>query len=156
MTPDCSRVRVLLRWSLLLALGLGLAWSVGACGGNSGSAGAGAGGSPRLTIGVAFETLQTEFWVAAWNALKARAAAKQMTLLEAVADGDASKQFDQVRTFVARRVDGIILVPKDGKTVIPMIRSANVAEIPIVLLNRPADRTGAPHAAGGEGGDPHR
>ena len=100
-----------------------------------------------LTIGVAFETLQTEFWVAAWNKLRADTAKRGMTMLEAVADGDPNKQFDQVRTFISRRVDGIILVPKDGKTVIPMIRAANAAQIPVVLFNRPADRTDAPHTA---------
>jgi ABC-type sugar transport system substrate-binding protein len=99
----------------------------------------------RLTIGVAFETLQTEFWVAAWNKLRADTAARGITMLEAVADGDPNKQFEQVRTFINRRVDGIILVPKDGKTVIPMIRAANAAGIPMVLFNRPADRTDAPH-----------
>lgn len=98
-----------------------------------------------LTIGVAFETLQTEFWVAAWNKLRADAKARGITMLEAVADGDPNKQFEQVRTFINRRVDGIIIVPKDGKTVIPMIRAANAAKIPVVLFNRPADRTDAPH-----------
>jgi ABC-type sugar transport system substrate-binding protein len=102
-------------------------------------------GGPALTIGVAFETLQTEFWVAAWNKLRADTAARGITMLEAVADGDPNKQFEQVRTFINRRVDGIILVPKDGKTVIPMIRAANAAKIPVVLFNRPADRTDAPH-----------
>jgi inositol transport system substrate-binding protein len=98
-----------------------------------------------LTIGVAFETLQTEFWVAALNRFRADTAARGITMLEAVADGDPSKQFEQIRTFINRRVDGIVVVPKDGKTVIPMIRAANAARIPIVLFNRPADRTDAPH-----------
>jgi len=98
-----------------------------------------------LTIGVAFETLQTEFWVAALNRLRADTKARGITMLEAVADGDANKQYEQVRTFINRRVDGIIMVPKDGKTVIPMIRAAHAAGIPIVLFNRPADRTDAPH-----------
>jgi ABC-type sugar transport system substrate-binding protein len=104
-----------------------------------------AGRSQPLTIGVAFETLQTEFWVAAWNKLRADTAARGITMLEAVADGDPNKQFEQVRTFINRRVDGIILVPKDGKTVIPMIRAANAAKIPVVLFNRPADTTDALH-----------
>ena len=102
------------------------------------------GGAP-LTIGVAFETLQTEFWVAAWNKLRQETERRGIKMLEAVADGDPNKQFEQVRTFISRRVDGIILVPKDGKTVIPMIRAANAANIPVVLFNRPADRTDAPH-----------
>jgi len=98
-------------------------------------------------IGVAFETLQTEFWVAAWNKLREDGRAQGITMLEAVADGDPNKQLEQVRTFINRRVDGIIIVPKDGKTVIPMIRAANTAGIQVVLFNRPADRTDAPHTA---------
>jgi len=99
------------------------------------------------TIGVAFETLQTEFWVAAFDKLKADCAAKGITMLEGVADGDASKQFDQVKNFINRKVDGIIIVPKDGKTVIPMIKAANLANIPVVLYNRPADPSDAKHTA---------
>lgn len=99
------------------------------------------------TIGVAFETLQTEFWVAAFDKLKADCAAKGITMLEGVADGDASRQFDQVKNFINRKVDGIIIVPKDGKTVIPMIKAANKANIPVVLYNRPADPTDAKHTA---------
>ena len=110
-----------------------------------GSGTAAAGPGAVKTIGVAFETLQTEFWVAAFDKLKAECAARGITMLEAVADGDAARQFDQVRNFINRRVDGIILVPKDGKTVIPMIRAANAARIPVVLYNRPADATDAPH-----------
>ena len=120
------------------------AWQTG-CGGDR--SGAPAGGGTPLTIGVAFETLQTEFWVAAWNKLKSDCAARNITMLEAVADGDPNKQFEQVRTFINRRVDGIILVPRDGKTVIPMIRAANAAHIPVVLFNRPADRSDAVHTA---------
>ena len=99
------------------------------------------------TIGVAFETLQTEFWVAAFDKLKADCATKGITILEGVADGDASKQFDQVKNFINRKVDGIIIVPKEGKTVIPMIKAANAANIPVVLYNRPADPTDAKHTA---------
>lgn len=108
----------------------------------------GASGGPEVrAIGVAFETLQTEFWVAAWNKLREDGRAQGITMLEAVADGDPNKQLEQVRTFINRRVDGIIIVPKDGKTVIPMIRAANTAKIPVVLFNRPADRTDAAHTA---------
>ncbi len=119
-----------------------MATALAACGGSAPARDEGA-----LTIGVAFETLQTEFWVAAWNKLRADTAERKITMLEAVADGDPNRQLEQVRTFINRRVDGIILVPKDGKTVIPMIRAANAAGIPVVLFNRPADRTDAPHTA---------
>jgi ABC-type sugar transport system substrate-binding protein len=95
------------------------------------------------TIGVAFETLQTEFWVAAIDAIRSELDARGMTMLEAIADGDANKQLEQVRGFIARGVDGIILVPRDGKSVIPMVRAANDAGVPIVLFNRPPDPSSA-------------
>jgi len=97
--------------------------------------------SPTLTIGVAFETLQTEYWVAGYEAIKSEAAKRGFKVLEAVADGDANRQFEQVKNFITRKVDGIILVPKDAKTCIPMIRAANSANIPIVLFNRPSDKS---------------
>lgn len=113
----------------------------------AGSSAPAAGAGGLRTIGVAFETLQTEFWVAAFDKLKADCAAKGITMLEGVADGDTARQFDQVKNFINRRVDGILIVPKDGKTVIPMIRAANGANIPVVLYNRPADATDARHTA---------
>lgn len=91
-----------------------------------------------LTVGVAFETLQTEYWVAGFEAIKAELKDRNIEMLEAIADGDANRQLQQVKNFITRRVDGIILVPKDAKTCIPAIRAANKAGIPIVLFNRPA------------------
>jgi ABC-type sugar transport system substrate-binding protein len=99
------------------------------------------------TIGVAFESLMTEFWVAAFDKMKADCASRGITMLEAVADGDTARQFDQVKNFLNRGVDGVIIVPKDGKTVIPMIKACNAANVPVVLYNRPADPTDARHTA---------
>jgi inositol transport system substrate-binding protein len=106
-----------------------------------------AGGAKPLVIGVAFETLQTEYWVAGFEAIRADLKQRGYTMLEAVADGDANRQLEQVKNFVTRKVDGIILVPKDGKTCIPAIKAANAAGIPIVLFNRPADPSDAKSVA---------
>lgn len=100
-----------------------------------------------LTIGVAFETLQTEYWVAGYDAIKAECGARGFKVLEAVADGDANRQLEQVRNFITRKVDGIVLVPKDGKTCLPAIKAANAAGIPIVLFNRPAEKSDAKSVA---------
>jgi ABC-type sugar transport system substrate-binding protein len=96
-----------------------------------------------LTIGVAFETLQTEYWVAGFDAIRADLKQRGFTMLEAVSDGDTNRQFEQVKNFITRKVDGIILVPKDAKTCLPIIKAANAANIPIVLFNRPADKSDA-------------
>lgn len=107
------------------------------------------GGAPakKLTVGVAFETLQTEYWVAGFEAIKAELKKRDIEMLEAVSDSDANRQLQQVKTFISRGVDGIILVPKDAKTCIPMIRAANEAKIPIVLFNRPAEKSDAQSTA---------
>jgi hypothetical protein len=56
---------------------------------------------------------------------------------EAIADGDANRQYEQIQNFIAQRVHEIIIAPKDAQTVIPTIRAANEGNIPIVLYNRP-------------------
>ena len=101
----------------------------------------------KPTIGVSFETLQTEYWVAGFEAIKAELKKRDLAMVEAIADGDANRQLEQINNFIARGVDGIIAVPKDAKTIIPMIKAANAANIPIVLYNRPADKTDAKSVA---------
>jgi inositol transport system substrate-binding protein len=99
--------------------------------------------SGKLKIGVAFETLQTEYWVAGFEAIRADLEKRGHSMLEAVSDSDANRQLEQVKNFITRKVNGIILVPKDAKTCLPMIKAANAANIPIVLFNRPADKSEA-------------
>jgi ABC-type sugar transport system substrate-binding protein len=96
-----------------------------------------ASGSGQPTVGVAFETLQTEFWVASFDEIRKELVAKKANMLEAVADNDPSRQLEQVNNFIAKKVDGIILAPKDKDTAMRMIEAANEAKVPIVLFNRP-------------------
>ncbi len=104
---------------------------------------AGTSSERKLTVGVAFETLQTGYWVAGFEAIRHELASRDYAMLEAVADGDANRQLEQVKSFITRKVDGIILVPKDAQTCLPMIKAANAAGIPIVLFNRPAEKSEA-------------
>lgn len=106
-----------------------------------------ASGEKYLTIGVSFETLQTEFWVASLDAFKAELAKRNMKMIQAIADGDANRQIEQVKNFLTRKVDGIVIVPKDAKACIPIIKAANAANIPIVLFNRPPDKSDAKSVA---------
>lgn len=111
---------------------------------SSGSAGSSApAAGKKLKIGISFETLQTAYWVTGFNAMKEDIVARGHEYVEAVADGDSNRQLEQVNNFIAQKVDGIILVPKDEKTVIPMIKAANEANIPIVLYNRPPAKSDA-------------
>lgn len=94
-------------------------------------------------IGISFETLQTEYWVASIEAIKAECEQNGVGYLEAVANGDANRQFEQVNNFISRGVDGIVIAPKDAHTIIPIIKAANRANIPIAIYNRlPAQNKG--------------
>ncbi len=97
----------------------------------------------QMTVGVAFETLQTEFWVAALGAFHDELSKRNIKMIEAIADGDANRQLEQVKSFITRKVDGVVVVPKDAKTILPAIKSANQANIPIALFNRPPDKSDA-------------
>lgn len=123
----------LIVWMLCLASAL-----FTGCGDSSNKNSAPPAGEKQLTIGVNFETLQTEYWVAGFEAIKAELKKRNIQIVESIADGDSNRQLQQVRTFITRKVDGIILVPKDARTCIPAIKAANEANIPIVLFNRPA------------------
>ena len=96
-----------------------------------------AGSAGKSRVGVAFETLQTEYWVASFEAIRAELKKHGIEMLEAVADGNANRQLEQVNGFITRGVDGVIVAPKDASTVVPMIKAANRADVPIVLYNRP-------------------
>jgi inositol transport system substrate-binding protein len=97
----------------------------------------------RPLIGISFETLQTEYWVASIEAIKSECEKKGYAYLEAVANGDANRQFEQINNFISRGVKGIVIAPKDANTVIPIIKAANRAKIPIAIYNRlPAKNSG--------------
>jgi ABC-type sugar transport system substrate-binding protein len=87
-------------------------------------------------VGVAFESLQSEGWVVGYETIKRELAKNNLEPVEAIANSDANLQYEQVNTFLARGVDGIIIAPVDAQTVIPMIKAANEAQTPIVLYNR--------------------
>jgi ABC-type sugar transport system substrate-binding protein len=69
--------------------------------------------------------------------MRAALAKQDIAAVPQVADGDANRQLEQVQNLIAQKVGGIIIAPKDGQTVLPMIKAANRANVPIVLYNRP-------------------
>jgi ABC-type sugar transport system substrate-binding protein len=95
------------------------------------------------TIAVLFDGLYSEFWVAGIHIIREDLKKRGFQIMEAISDQDDNKQFEQVRAAIARRVDGIIIVQTDSNAVIPAIRAANEAGIPMVHFNRPPAETDA-------------
>ncbi|MFO0914713.1 MAG: sugar ABC transporter substrate-binding protein [Pirellulales bacterium] len=131
----------------LLGTGCLTAALFGATGCQKSASTGGAAAGQSMTVGVAFETLQTEYWVAGFDAIRSELERRNIRMLEAIADGDPNRQLQQVKNFITRGVNGIILVPKDAQSCLPAIRAANEAGIPIVLFNRPAAESDAKSVA---------
>lgn len=91
----------------------------------------------KKKVGLAFETLQTQYWQASYNLFRQELEKRGFEVLEAIANGDASRQQDQVASFLTRGVVGIIVAPKDAETAVPLVKKANRANVPIAFYNRP-------------------
>jgi len=50
------------------------------------------------------------------------------------ANGDIQKQLDQINTFIAQKVNAIIIVPVDYDGIVPGVEAANAAGIPVIAL----------------------
>jgi len=50
------------------------------------------------------------------------------------AQGDISKQLDQIDNFIAQKVNAIVVVPVDYQGIVPGVEKANKAGIPVIAL----------------------
>lgn len=97
------------------------------------------------TICFSFQDLETQFWVAAHDAIVSSLTKDGIKVIERNANEDPNKQLQQVKDCITQKVDGIITIPQDGASIIPVIKAANAANIPIALFNRePAKNNTAP------------
>jgi ribose transport system substrate-binding protein len=92
--------------------------------------------SGKPTIAVLFDGLYSPFWIASHDAIIADLKSRDFEVTEAMSAQDDSKQLSQVKSMIARGVAGIILVHTDSNAVIPAIRAANAANVPLVHFNR--------------------
>ncbi|MCB1969446.1 MAG: sugar ABC transporter substrate-binding protein [Geminicoccaceae bacterium] len=89
------------------------------------------------TIALLFDSLVSPFWVSGLDIMRDEAQKRGWSTLEAISDFDDNKQFEQVQAMIERKVDGILIIQTDANAVIPAIRAANEAGIPMVHFNRP-------------------
>lgn len=95
------------------------------------------------TVALLFDSLISPFWVAAIERMRRHIESRGWSVLEAVSNMDDNRQYQQVQSMLQRGVDGIIIVHTDDQAVIPAIRAANAARVPMVHFNRPPAQTDA-------------
>jgi inositol transport system substrate-binding protein len=110
--------------------------AIGGCGRGtpSGTAPA-AGGARQVTIGVSLMNLSSEFIVLINKAMLERAKDLDVRLIVNDAQRSPDRQVQQVETFIAQKVDAVILNPCEVEASSPAVDKAIAAGIPIVNVN---------------------
>lgn len=117
-----------------IAIAACAALAVGGCGRQGARDGRGA-GAPRAVIGVSLLNLSSEFIVLLKRAMEEKAAEMGVRLIINDAERSAEKQVRQAESFVAQKVDAIILNPCEVEASSPAVDRAIDAGIPVVNVN---------------------
>lgn len=79
--------------------------------------------------------------IAQTKSLRDEAAKRGVTLLVTDAQGQTSKQVSDVEDLIARRVNVILLAPREFEGLAPALSAAKKAKIPVILVDREAAGT---------------
>ena len=92
-------------------------------------------GEKQVVIGVSLLNMSSEFIVMFNSAMEARAKELGVKLIVNDAQRSAERQVQQIESFIAQRVDAIILNPCEVEASSPAVDKAIAAGIPIVNVN---------------------
>ncbi|MBN9055287.1 MAG: substrate-binding domain-containing protein, partial [Rhizobiales bacterium] len=90
-----------------------------------------------LKIGFSQVTLQSPFYVQLKNGAEAAAKAAGDTLVFLDANGDVSKQNNDIQDLITQGVSAIIINPVNPEAVAPSLEAAAAAGIPVITVDRP-------------------
>lgn len=92
-----------------------------------------------LKIGFSQATQQSPFYVALTDAAKAEAQAQGDEFFYADANGDVTKQNNDVQDLITRGVNVLVINPVDPKGITPSLAAAKAAGIKVVTVDRPVE-----------------
>lgn len=131
-------------------------------GGNSASGGDSAGGGSTtatsdVKIGYINLADTDVFCMSRRDAFKTAAEAEGWSVEFTDGNNDVQKQIDQARSFIAKNVNALIIVPCDAAGIVPAVQEANRAGVPIILFGNGAEGAdgleytfiGSPHTESG-------
>ena len=101
----------------------------------SSSATASSSGTTSYTLGVMINDTTNPFLSTMGNALKAEAAKLGMQVDLLNGGGDLSTELNDVQDLINKHVNAILLTPSDPTAIIPGVKQANQAGIPVFALN---------------------
>jgi ribose transport system substrate-binding protein/inositol transport system substrate-binding protein len=90
----------------------------------------------KKTIALFMTHMSNAFTMELSGAVKAQAEKLGYTVVVNDASQDAGKQTNQIETTVTQGVDGIIIEPVSVDGVVPAVKEARAAKIPVVIINQ--------------------
>ncbi|QWT22699.1 substrate-binding domain-containing protein [Subtercola sp. PAMC28395] len=127
-----------LRFAALIPIALILsACSVSTTPGGAASTGS-AGTTGTVTIGFSQATQQSPFYVELGNGVKAEAKAEGADLVYVDANGDVTKQNNDIQDLITKGVSVLLINPVDPQGIAPSIAAAKAANIPVITVDRSA------------------
>lgn len=127
MSIKSSLVVVSLLLSILIGLFLGK---------NSGAGGESVTGRERPLIGLSLDTLREARWQADAELFTKRCQELGAEVLVQSANGDDTRQINDVQSLISRKVDVIVIVPHDGAAMAKGVELAHEAGIPVIAYDR--------------------
>ncbi|HYQ80298.1 MAG TPA: substrate-binding domain-containing protein, partial [Anaeromyxobacteraceae bacterium] len=90
------------------------------------------------TVGLSVSTLNNPFFVTLRDGAKAAAAKAGLELVVLDAQDKVDKQVADVEDLIQKKVKVILVNPTDAAAVVPAIKKANAAGIPVITVDRAA------------------
>jgi ribose transport system substrate-binding protein len=120
---------------------------ISGCGKNSGTENTGgangsdtgsneSGNSAKMVVGVTLSQMSDPFFVNVKNGIFEEAKAQNVEVQFADGQATAATQLGQVENFIAKQVDLIVLNPVEAEPLVPAVKAANEAGIPIITFDR--------------------
>lgn len=122
-------------WRATALLAAGLTVGLLGCGRPAGPLAEAGSGDKPIILGVSLMNLSSEFIVMLQQAMQAKARELGVKLIINDAQRSPERQVQQVESFIAQRVDAIILNPCEVEASSPAVDRARAAGIPIVNVN---------------------
>lgn len=104
-----------------------------------GGASAGGSGDDEMVVGFSQATQQSPFYVELGEGVKQAAEAADASLEYIDANGDITKQNNDIEDLITRGVDVLLINPVDPQGIAPSLASAKAAGIPVVTVDRFAE-----------------
>lgn len=123
----------------LLAFPVALSLAMAGCSTSSvPSAGAASTGKP--VIGISVKTITNDPFQAAWvkaAEAKVKELGGEAQVLTAGGQTAIANQVSQLNDLVAKKVSGIIVSPLDGSAIVPALKNAKDANVPVIIVDQP-------------------